>query len=274
MTEDLRLCFIGAGNMAGALIRGLVSQGTVSASNLVASDPDAKRLDLLAKDLGIRVTSDNASAVSDADIVVLATKPQVLGDVLPGLADALDPKACIVSIAAGISTAYIERHLAEGVRVVRTMPNTPALVGAGATAIAPGAHATDEDLAVAQRLFESVGTVVRVPESQLDAVTALSGSGPAYVFSMVEALRDAGIREGLDSEQALRLAAQTLFGAAKLLLEGDESPEGLRKKVTSPGGTTEAGIEALSKGRFHEAVFGAVRAAARRSAELGSLIDG
>jgi pyrroline-5-carboxylate reductase len=260
MSVEHTIAFVGAGNMAGALIRGLIGTATVPAGRIIAADPDQERLSSLEAELDIRVTSDNAEAVKEASVVVLATKPQVFAQVLPGLAEAVDPDALLVSIAAGISTGIIERAFAAGARVVRTMPNTPALVGAGATAIAAGSHATDEDLALAENLFLSVGISVRVPEEQIDAVTGLSGSGPAYVFAMIEALRDAGAREGLPEETALRLASQTVFGAA-------------RDRVTSPGGTTRAGLDALASAGFADAILGAVRAATRRSVELGKIAD-
>ncbi len=273
MAEDLTIAFVGAGNMAGALIRGLIGTATIPATHIIAADPDQARLDLLESDLAIRVAKSNEAAVEKANVVVLATKPQVFGQVLPSVAASLKPGTPVISIAAGISTRIIERMLPEGTRVVRTMPNTPALVGAGATAVAPGTHATEEDLALAKKLFESVGTVVRVPESQIDAVTGLSGSGPAYVFAMIEALRDAGVREGLPEATALELASQTVFGAARLLLERGEAPESLRQKVTSPGGTTVAGLQALDAQGFRDAVLGAVRAATKRSIELGKIAD-
>jgi pyrroline-5-carboxylate reductase len=197
----------------------------------------------------------------------------VFAQLLPGVAAALAPDTLLISVAAGIPTGLIERALPAGTRVVRTMPNTPALVGAGATAIAAGSHATEEDLALAETLFRSVGISVRVPEEQLDAVTGLSGSGPAYVFAMIEALRDAGVGEGLPEDTALQLASQTVFGAARLLRDGNESPEVLRERVTSPGGTTRAGLDALAAAGFAEAVLGAVRAATRRSVELGKIAD-
>jgi pyrroline-5-carboxylate reductase len=185
----------------------------------------------------------------------------------------LRPDALVVSIAAGISTKIIEGSLPAGARVVRTMPNTPALVGVGATAIAGGKHATDADLALVETLFQSVGLCVRVPESQIDAVTGLSGSGPAYVFAMIEALRDAGVREGLSEETSLQLAAQTVLGAARLLFEQNEPPETLRERVTSPGGTTRAGLDALEASGFAEVLAGAVRAATRRSKELREIAE-
>ena len=273
MSVEHTIAFVGAGNMAGALIRGLIGTATVPAGRIIAADPDQERLSSLEAELDIRVTSDNAEAVKEASVVVLATKPQVFAQVLPGLAEAVDPDALLVSIAAGISTGIIERAFAAGARVVRTMPNTPALVGAGATAIAAGSHATDEDLALAENLFLSVGISVRVPEEQIDAVTGLSGSGPAYVFAMIEALRDAGAREGLPEETALRLASQTVFGAARLLLDEKEAPEVLRDRVTSPGGTTRAGLDALASAGFADAVLAAVHAATRRSVELGKIAD-
>ena len=274
MSVEHTIAFVGAGNMAGALIRGLIGTGTVPADRIIAADPDQARLSSLEAELEIGVTSDNAEAVKDATVIVLATKPQVFGQVLPGLAVAIGPDALLISIAAGISTGMIERASPAGSRVVRTMPNTPALVGAGATAIAAGSHATDDDLALAETLFRSVGISVRVPEEQIDAVTGLSGSGPAYVFAMIEALRDAGVREGLPEETALRLASQTVFGAARLLLDENEAPEILRDRVTSPGGTTRAGLDALADAGFADAILGAVRAATRRSVELGKIAEG
>ena len=273
MSEEHTIAFVGAGNMAGALIRGLVGTATVPADRIIAADPDPDRLSALTEDLEIRVTSDNVEAVQDATVVVLAIKPQVFAQVLPGLSAAARQDALLVSIAAGISTSIIERAFPEGARLVRTMPNTPALVGAGATAIAPGTSATDDDLELAETLFRSVGISVRVPEEQIDAVTGLSGSGPAYVFAMIEALRDAGAREGLPAETALQLASQTVFGAARLLLDEKEAPEVLRDRVTSPGGTTRAGLDALAAAGFADAIMGAVRAATRRSVELGKIAE-
>ncbi|MBW1756120.1 MAG: pyrroline-5-carboxylate reductase [Deltaproteobacteria bacterium] len=273
MSVEHTIVFVGAGNMAGALIRGLIGTGTVPADRIIAADPDQDRLRALEAELEIRVTSDNAEAVKDATVVVLAIKPQVFAQVLPGLSAAVPPHALLISIAAGISTRMIERSFPDGSRVVRTMPNTPALVGAGASAIAGGTHATDDDLELAETLFRSVGISVRVPEEQIDAVTGLSGSGPAYVFAMIEALRDAGAREGLPEETALQLAAQTVFGAARLLLDEKEAPEVLRDRVTSPGGTTRAGLDALAAAGFADAIMGAVRAATRRSVELGKIAE-
>jgi pyrroline-5-carboxylate reductase len=274
MSVEHTIAFVGAGNMAGALIRGLIGTGTIPANRIIAADPDRGRLSALREQFEIRVTEDNAEAVQGATVVVLATKPQVFSQVLPGLAAAVGSDTLLISIAAGISTRMIERAFLAGARVVRSMPNTPALVGAGATAIAAGADATDEDLELAETLFRSVGISVRVPEEQIDAVTGLSGSGPAYVFAMIEALRDAGAREGLPEETALQLASQTVFGAARLLLDEKEPPEVLRDRVTSPGGTTRAGLNALADAGFADAILGAVHAATRRSIELGEIAEG
>jgi len=274
MSVDHTIAFVGAGNMAGALIRGLIGTATVRADMIIAADPDQARRNALAEELGIRTTASNEDAVRHANVIVLATKPQLFAQVLPGISAALRPDTLVVSIAAGISTSMIEASLPPGSRVVRTMPNTPALVGAGATAIAAGPHATEADLDLVEALFRSVGISVRVPEEQIDAVTGLSGSGPAYVFAMIEALRDAGAREGLPEETALQLAAQTVFGAARLLLDEKEAPEVLRERVTSPGGTTRAGLDALATAGFAEAILSAVRAATRRSVELGKIAEG
>jgi pyrroline-5-carboxylate reductase len=273
MSLEHSIAFVGAGNMAAALIRGLVGTGTVTADQIIAADPDRARLGALASEIGVRTTTENAEAVAEASVVVLATKPQVFAQVLPGVATAFDPSALLISIAAGISTRVIERAFPSGSRVVRCMPNTPALVGAGATAIAAGTNATEADLDLTELLFRSVGIALRVPEDQIDAVTGLSGSGPAYVFAMVEALRDAGASEGLPEGTALQLASQTVFGAARLLLEEGDAPEVLRARVTSPGGTTQAGLDALAAADFAAAVRAAVRAATLRSVELGEIAE-
>lgn len=268
MHLDQTFGFIGAGHMASALIHGLVQRKVVVANQIIASDPDPDRLSALREELHVRTASENRAAIHAADCVVLAIKPQVFDAVLPEVAVAIDPATLVISIAAGVTTQRIEAALPAGTRVIRSMPNTPALVAAGATAIAAGTHATARDQDLAEALFESVGIVARVPEHQMDAVTGLSGSGPAYVFAMIECLRDAGAAVGLPADTAEELAAQTVFGAARLLLERGLRPETLREQVTSPGGTTLAGLRALESGGFAEAVANAVRAATKRSTEL------
>jgi pyrroline-5-carboxylate reductase len=267
--RDKTIGFVGAGNMAGALIKGMLHSGTVKPEQIVASDVREERLAELAKEHGIRTTKDNAELASKCDVVVLAVKPQVIDKVMTPIAAAIRHDALVVSIAAGVPIESIEARLPSGVRVVRTMPNTAAMALAGATAIAPGTHASDADIAIARRLFEAVGRVVVLDESLLDAVTGLSGSGPAYVMLMIEALADGGVKVGLHRETALLLAAQTVFGSAKLLLETGEHPGRLKDMVTSPGGTAIAGLHTLEAGGLRTTLIDAVENATRRAAELG-----
>lgn len=267
--RDKTIGFVGAGNMAGALIKGMLHSGTVRPDQIVASDVRDERLAELAKEHGIRTTKDNAELASKCDVIVLAVKPQVIDKVMTPIAAAIRADSLVVSIAAGVPIESIEARLPSGVRVVRTMPNTAAMALAGATAIAPGTHASDADVAIARRLFEAVGRVVVLDESLLDAVTGLSGSGPAYVMLMIEALADGGVKVGLHRETALLLAAQTVFGSAKLLLETGEHPGRLKDMVTSPGGTAIAGLHTLEAGGLRTTLIDAVENATRRAAELG-----
>lgn len=267
--------FIGAGNMAEALIRGLVRGGHVSAARITASAPRRERLAELTKEYGIETTTDNRQVARGAGILVLSTKPQIFDKVMREIADHVAPGALVISVAAGVSTEAIEATLAVGastngaVRVVRSMPNTPALVGAGATAIAPGKHATEDDLATARAIFDAVGITVTLDESHLDAVTGLSGSGPAYIFLILEALADAGVKVGLSRRNAQRLAAQTVMGSAKMLLETDQHPGQLKDMVTSPGGTAIAGLHTLEEGGLRTTLINAVETATKRARELG-----
>jgi pyrroline-5-carboxylate reductase len=261
--------FIGAGNMAEALIRGLVRGQHVPAGNVVASGPRRERLDELAAAYGIDVTTDNGAVAARSGIVVLSIKPQIMDKVLLDIGGRLKPGTLVISIAAGVDTATIEEAVADSVHVVRAMPNTPALVGAAATAVSPGKHASAADLATARALFDAVGITVELDESQLDAVTGLSGSGPAYIFLILEALADAGVKVGLARRNAQRLAAQTVMGSAKLLLETDEHPGKLKDMVTSPGGTAIAGLHTLEQGGLRTTLINAVETATKRSRELG-----
>jgi pyrroline-5-carboxylate reductase len=270
MQLSSRLAFIGSGNMASALISGLLAARTCVRESIVCSDVRPEALAGLEQSHGIATTLDNREAVRGAEVIVLSTKPQVLPAVLAQLAPAIDPRALLISIAAGVPLAAIERGFPSGTRAVRAMPNTPALVRAGATAIAAGSAALPADMDVAQAIFESVGIVERVPEALLDAVTGLSGSGPAYVFLLVEALTGAGIGVGLPAATAARLAEQTVFGAGKLLHESGESPAALRRRVTSPAGTTAAGLAQLERRDFAGVVADAVRRATERATELGA----
>jgi pyrroline-5-carboxylate reductase len=261
--------FIGAGNMAEALIRGLVRGNHVPAASVAASGPRQERLDELRRDYGIDVTTHNREVVQRCGVVVLAVKPQILDKVLREVGDQLKPGALVVSIAAGIDTETIEESLPDGVRVVRAMPNTPALVGAGATAVSAGKHASESDLKTARALFDAVGITVELDESQLDAVTGLSGSGPAYIFLILEALADAGVKVGLSRRNAQLLAAQTVMGSAKLLLDTNEHPGRLKDMVTSPGGTAIAGLHTLEQGGLRTTLINAVETATKRARELG-----
>ncbi|MCS6799954.1 MAG: pyrroline-5-carboxylate reductase [Myxococcota bacterium] len=262
------IAFLGAGNMAGALIGGLLHAGACAPERIIATDVRRERLQELERLHGIRTSTDNAGAARAADLVVLATKPQAFDRLLAqleGIGDRL-----VVSIAAGVPSSIVENRT--GARVVRAMPNTPALVRAGATAIAAGARATDEDVRRARALFDAVGTTVVVEETLLDAVTGLSGSGPAYVFLIIEALADAGVKVGLHRADAQALAAQTVLGAARLLLETGEHPGRLKDMVTSPGGTAIAGLHTLESGGLRRTLIDAVEAATRRAIELGGEI--
>ena len=261
--------FIGAGNMAEALIRGLVRGNHVTPERIAASAPRRERLDQLHALYKIDVTTDNREVARRCGLVVLAVKPQIMDKVLREIGDQLKPGTLVVSIAAGVDTDTIETAVADGVRVVRAMPNTPALVGAGATAVSAGKHASETDMATARALFDAVGITVELDESHLDAVTGLSGSGPAYVFLILEALSDAGVKVGLARRNAQKLAAQTVMGSAKMLLETDEHPGKLKDMVTSPGGTAIAGLHTLEEGGLRTTLINAVETATKRSRELG-----
>ena len=270
--EGEQIGFIGGGAMAEALASGLIAAGVAPADILIA-DVAAARREHLAAALGVRTAQANAEVARSSQIAVLAVKPDVVGPVLENLreAETANTNAPLwVSIAAGVPIARLEAQLPEGARVVRAMPNTPALVRTGATAICGNARVTRDDLAAARALFDSVGITWEAPsEDLLDPVTGLSGSGPAYVFAFLEALTEAGEQAGLPAEAAARLAAQTVYGAAKLALESDRTPAELREQVSSPGGTTLAGLARLEAAGFRAAVRDAVAAATRRAGELG-----
>ena len=263
------LGFIGGGNMAAALVKGLLHSKVVPPEKIIVSDVKDDRLQMLREKHGIRTTTDNHELVRDSDVVVLSVKPQVIDKVLGAIGQEIRADQLVVSVAAGVPVSAMEARLPDGARVVRTMPNTPATVDAAATAIAPGTHATEEDLEIAHELFAAVGRVVTLDESLLDAVTGLSGSGPAYVMLMIEALADGGVKVGLHRDTALLLAAQTVYGSAKLLLETGEHPGRLKDMVTSPGGTAIAGLHTLESGGLRRTLIDAVEAATTRAAALG-----
>lgn len=264
-----KIGFIGGGNMAGALIRGLLHSNSVTADQIRASDLNEQRLAELHTNFGVQITGDNDELVSWADVIVIAVKPQIVDRILGSITSGMSGGDLVISIAAGVPLDALEARLPAGARVIRAMPNTAAIALAGATAISPGTHATREDMSVARALFEAVGRCVTVDETLLDAVTGLSGSGPAYVMLMIEALADGGVKVGLGRDIALLLAAQTVYGAAKLQLETGEHPGRLKDMVTSPGGTAIAGLHTLESGGLRRTLIDAVEAAANRSAELG-----
>ncbi|HET6461740.1 MAG TPA: pyrroline-5-carboxylate reductase [Syntrophales bacterium] len=269
MLKGKKIGFIGGGKMASALIKGIVSRNLIAAGRITVSDTVKEQLKYLKDTYGVCVTNDNKKNIRDSDIIILAVKPQNMAEMLEGISGSLDKDKLIISIAAGISTGFIEEYFKKGARVIRVMPNTPALIGEGAAAIARGSYATDEDFSFARHIFEAVGISVAVKEELMDAVTGLSGSGPAYGFVIIDALADAGVNMGLGREIALKLAAQTLLGAAKLCLKGDKHPAELRDMVTSPGGTTIAGLQAIEEGKLRATMMAAVQAATLRAKELG-----
>lgn len=265
------LGILGAGNMAEAIIRGLLRAAVLAPRQVIASDVSADRRALFANELKVRATESNAEAARDARVILLSVKPQKMAEALAGIGEVLNPDALVISIAAGISSNYIERHLGGGRawRVIRTMPNTPMLVGEGMVGLARGAHATADDVATARRLFASAATVIEVREDQIDAVTAVSGSGPAYFFFLVEQMVRAGVEMGLTPDQAHQLATRTALGAAKMLTTSADSPSELRRKVTSPNGTTHAAITYMESHGLPDVVVNALKAAERRGKELG-----
>lgn len=263
------LAFLGAGAMGEALVKGLLAAGTYAAPDIVLYDVDSARVDQLATATGTRAASTPLEAARGAEVVLLAVKPQVIEAALAPLREVMTADQTLVSIAAGVSTARIEACFTNTVPVVRVMPNTPALVGQAATAICAGVHAGAAHRELARKIFSAVGVAVDSDEKHLDAVTGLSGSGPAYVFAFIEALADGGVRAGLARDIALKLAAQTVLGSAKMVLETGEHPGVLKDRVASPGGTTIAGLHALEQGAFRGTVMDAVMAATERSRELG-----
>jgi len=262
------LGMIGAGNMAQALLHGIFEAGLLPPARcLVANRSNEERLARIARTWPVRTTRDKAIVLAEGDVIILAVKPGDMPVVLDEIAPYAASRHLVISVAAGIPIEMIERRL-EAVPVIRAMPNTSTVVRASATALAAGGHAGADHVAIAQRLFESVGWVGVVPESLLDVVTAVSGSGPAYVYMLAEALANSGERAGLPRELAQVLVAQTILGAGKMLIETGDGPEVLRDRVTSPGGTTMAGLEALEQGGLRTAVDAAVTKAAHRAREL------
>ena len=264
-----KIAVIGAGNMGTALLRGILASGWGTKENLVASHPKAAKRAALASALGIAVTENNVAAARKAQIVILAVKPQILESVLEEIRPARRPKTLFLSIAAGFPTSRIEAALGGSVPVVRAMPNVAAVVRSSATVICAGRHAAADHLADARRIFESIGLVVELPEYQLDAVTGLSGSGPMYVFQIIEGLSDAGVRVGLSRDVSTALTLQTVLGAARMAQDLKTHPAILKDSVTSPGGTAIAALHSLERNRLRAILMDAVEVATARSKELG-----
>ena len=266
-----KIGFIGAGKMATALGRGIVQAGLAAAADVAAFDPNADSQAQFREAVGAVSFEDSNAQVSEkADVLIVAVKPGMVAHVLGEIANSLGDGTLVISIAAGIRLEAIEKCLGPDARLVRVMPNTPCLVGKGASAYCIGGRATEEDAELVESLLGAVGVVCRVDESLMDAVTGLSGSGPAFVYMIIQSLRDGGIHEGLPVPVATTLAVQTVLGTAEMVLQTGEHPSSLRDKVTSPGGTTIAGIHALEKSGLRGALMGAVIAASERSAELGA----
>lgn len=264
---------IGAGQMATALGQGFVKAGLIAPESLLAADPDADALKRFAGVTGGRTTKDNAQVAQESDVVFLAVKPQQMAGVLAGLRGKVTAEELVVSIAAGIRLSVLAEGLGDGARLVRVMPNTPCLVGQGACGFCLGGKATAEDARLVEQLLGAVGIAYQLDEKLLDAVTGLSGSGPAFVYVIIEALSDGGVRMGLPRKVATALAAQTVRGAAEMVAATGEHPGVLKDRVASPGGTTIAGLQALEAGGLRAALMAAVETATRRSVELGGERD-
>ncbi|MHB1421257.1 MAG: pyrroline-5-carboxylate reductase [Bacillota bacterium] len=265
---QFRVGFLGAGAMAEALIKGVLQAGLLEAGLIFASDPSSSRLTWLAEQYGINTCSGNEQLVSEVDVIILAVKPQVVREAISPLQHSFRQGQMMISIAAGITLPDLSALLPFTLPLIRVMPNTPCLVGEGASALALGDHVSEEHLKIAEAILGAVGKTIVLSEKYLDAVTGLSGSGPAYVYLFIEALSDAGVRVGLNRDTALFLAAQTVLGAAKMVLETGKHPAVLKDMVTSPGGTTIAAVHALEEGGIRAALMNAVVAARDRSLQL------
>ena len=273
MLSDKKIGMIGTGNMGKALIDGLLRSGETRPENILCADANERQLALVREKYKVETTTDNLEAVRASEVVIYAVKPQIIASVLKETTEVLDMSKLIISIAAGVPLAAIESVLNKDLRLIRVMPNVAVAVREGATAVAAGAHATPEDIKLAMAIFNSVGKSIFLKENNLmDAITGLSGSGPAYIFTIVDALADAGVNVGLSRQDALLLASQTLLGAAKMLLETDAHPGQLKDSVTSPGGTAIAGLHTLEKGGLRTTLINAVEAATNRSKELGEAV--
>lgn len=268
MLKNKRIGFIGAGSMAEALIKGILNSNLLASENLYISDPKIKRVEELKEKYDLKIAKDNHELVKKVDYIILAVKPKIVAKVLSKVGREITDGHQLFSIAAGITIASIEKHLQDNIAVIRLMPNTPALIGEGATAYSLGHYADDKDAQVVEKIFNAVGVVLQVEEDLMDAVTALSGSGPAYIYLIIEALTDAGVNVGLPREIASKLTLETILGATKTVLEGDKHPAKLKDMVTSPGGTTITALKKLEEGGVRAALYQAVEAATKKSKDL------
>ena len=269
MATNLKIGFLGAGKMATALAEGFVRAEMVSPRKIIASARSAGTRKLFAQKTAAKTVAANAAVLEFANVIFLGVKPAQTAEALTEIRDHFTKKHLLISLAAGVTISKLENLLPANARVIRVMPNTPALVGAGASAFALGKNATATDAEIAKKLLSAVGVAFQVKENLLDAVTGLSGSGPAYVYQFIEALSDGGVAAGLPRDIATKLAAQTVLGAAKMILETGQHPGALKDQVTSPGGTTIEGLHALEKGKLRATVMSAVRAATEKSKKLG-----
>jgi pyrroline-5-carboxylate reductase len=273
MLKKKTIGFIGAGNMAETLFSSLINADLAQPQQIRCADVRQDHLEGLSEKFGITTTTDNREVVQGADIVIIAVKPQIVAEIMEEIADSVDASKLVISIAAGVPLTAMESRMTGSARLVRAMPNVCVSVREGATAIAAGTHASKDDMKLAQTIFNAVGRCVVLPDEKLlDGVTGLSGSGPAYIFMIIDALADGAVKAGLARTEARELAAQTVMGAARMLLETGIHPGELKDMVTSPGGTTIAGIHALERGRLRATLMNAVEAATRRSGELGDIM--
>ncbi len=275
MLSDKKICFVGAGAMAEAVLAGMLNKRIVKPGAVcITNRSDRFRLDELVYNFGIQADADQKErSILEADILILAMKPKDMSSALKEIRGLTNPNQLMISIVAGITTSFITTLLGHDAPVIRTMPNTSATIGLSATGICQGITATEEHAAIARHIFESIGKVAIVEEDQLDAVTGLSGSGPAYVYYLVEAMQSGAVQAGLDEQMARELILQTLIGAAHMLMETGENPAQLREKVTSPNGTTQAGLDVLRSYQFEKALVSCVLRATERSKELGAILS-
>lgn len=275
MLTDRKICFVGAGAMAEAVLAGMLNKRIVKPGAVsITNRSDRFRLDELVYNFGIQADADQKEkSIREADILILAMKPKDMSTALKEIKELTNPNQLMISLVAGITTSFISNLLGHEAPVIRTMPNTSATIGLSATGMCQGATATEEHVAIARHIFESIGTVVLVEEDQLDAVTGLSGSGPAYVYYLVESMQAGAVQAGLDEQMARELILQTLIGAAHMLMETGEDPAQLREKVTSPNGTTQAGLDVLRSYQFEKALISCILRATERSKELGAILS-